>query len=113
MATVVEARHPFAAAKAAGREPYKVKDLSLAEFGRKEIRLAEQEMPGLMAVRARYAAAKPLAGMQIMPQPPSLSDGPKRRARRPNRAASLCSPGREKLSKNTGGAQPKRSAGPT
>ena len=50
----------------AGREPFKVKDLSLAEFGRKEIRLAEQEMPGLMAVRARYAAKKPLAGMQIM-----------------------------------------------
>ena len=34
---------------------YKVKDLSLAEFGRKEIRLAEQEMPGLMAVRKEYA----------------------------------------------------------
>ena len=33
----------------AGREPFKVRDLSLAEFGRKEIRLAEQEMPGLMA----------------------------------------------------------------
>ena len=58
--------HPFAAAKAAGREPFKVKDLSLAEFGRKEIRLAEQEMPGLMAIRARYAQKKPLAGMQIM-----------------------------------------------
>ncbi|HET9217398.1 MAG TPA: adenosylhomocysteinase, partial [Terriglobia bacterium] len=46
--------------------PYKVRDLSLAEFGRKEIRLAEQEMPGLMAVRERYAKQKPLAGMQIM-----------------------------------------------
>ena len=51
MATVIEKHlHPFAAAKAAGREPFKVKDLSLAEFGRKEIRLAEQEMPGLMAL---------------------------------------------------------------
>src|SRR6266849_10509821 len=66
MATVTEKMHPFMAAKAAGREPFKVKDLSLAEFGRKEIRLAEQEMPGLMAVRQRYAAKKPLAGMQIM-----------------------------------------------
>jgi ubiquinone/menaquinone biosynthesis C-methylase UbiE len=46
----------------AGREPYKVADLSLAEFGRKEIRLAEQEMPGLMALRARYKGQQPLAG---------------------------------------------------
>src|SRR6184192_2150561 len=66
MSTVTEKMHPFAAAKAVGREPFKVKDLSLAEFGRKEIRLAEQEMPGLMVVRKRYAAKKPLAGMQIM-----------------------------------------------
>src|SRR5436190_8152154 len=58
--------HAFDEARKAGRETFKVKDLSLAEFGRKEIRLAEQEMPGLMAVRQRYAAAKPLAGMQIM-----------------------------------------------
>ena len=61
-----ETLHPFAAAKAAGREPFKVKDLSLAEFGRKEIRLAEQEMPGLMALREQYAASKPLAGARIM-----------------------------------------------
>src|SRR5512139_2402590 len=66
MATVVEKLHPFAAAKAAGREPFKVKDLSQAEFGRKEIRLAEQEMPGLMAVRSKHAASKPLAGARIM-----------------------------------------------
>jgi adenosylhomocysteinase len=45
---------------------YKVADLSLAEFGRKEIRLAEHEMPGLMAVRAEYAEAKPLRGAKIM-----------------------------------------------
>ena len=44
--------HAFEAAVKAGREPFKVKDLSQAEFGRKEIRLAEQEMPGLMAIRA-------------------------------------------------------------
>src|SRR5215475_12345464 len=66
MATVVETLHPFAAAKAAGREPFKVKDLSLAEFGRKEIRLAEQEMPGLMALRARHAGKRPLAGARVM-----------------------------------------------
>jgi len=58
--------HPFAAARKAGRTPYKVKDLSLAEFGRKEIRLAEQEMPGLMALRERYAGEKPLRGARIM-----------------------------------------------
>src|SRR2546428_13808674 len=66
MSVTVERTHAFDEARKAGREPFKVKDLSLAEFGRKEIRLAEQEMPGLMAVRQRYAAKKPLAGMQIM-----------------------------------------------
>ena len=45
---------------------FKVADLSLAEFGRKEIRLAEQEMPGLMAVRSRYGKEKPLKGERIM-----------------------------------------------
>ncbi|QZY30024.1 adenosylhomocysteinase [Nocardioides coralli] len=44
---------------------YKVADLSLAEFGRKEISLAEHEMPGLMAMRERYAAEQPLAGARI------------------------------------------------
>ena len=44
---------------------FNVADLSLAEFGRKEIRLAEHEMPGLMAVRAEYAEAQPLAGARI------------------------------------------------
>src|SRR5204863_7131649 len=66
MSTVTEKMHPFAAAKAVGREPFKVKDLSLAEFGRKEIRLAEQEMPGLMALRRQYAAKQPLAGARVM-----------------------------------------------
>src|SRR5438876_4000018 len=66
MATVTEKMHPFAAAKSVGREPYKVRDLSLADFGRKEIRLAEQEMPGLMALRKQHGARKPLAGARIM-----------------------------------------------
>jgi adenosylhomocysteinase len=44
---------------------FKVADLSLAEFGRKEIRLAEHEMPGLMAMRKEYGASKPLAGARI------------------------------------------------
>ena len=57
---------PFDAARKAGREPFKVADLSLAEFGRKEIRLAEHEMPGLMALRARYEGKQPLAGARIM-----------------------------------------------
>ena len=46
--------------------PYKVADLGLAELGRKELRLAEGEMPGLMAIRKRYAGKKPLAGARIM-----------------------------------------------
>jgi adenosylhomocysteinase len=45
--------------------PYKVADLSLAEFGRKEIDLAEHEMPGLMAMRAEFGASKPLAGARV------------------------------------------------
>ena len=44
---------------------FKVADLSLAEFGRKEIELAEHEMPGLMAMRAEYGGPKPLAGARI------------------------------------------------
>src|SRR5437763_12730311 len=43
----------------------KVKDISLAEWGRKEIRLAEAEMPGLMALRAEYGASQPLKGARI------------------------------------------------
>ena len=67
MATVAtEKMHAFEAARQMGREPYKVADLKLAEWGRKEIRLAEHEMPGLMALRRRYGAKKPLAGARIM-----------------------------------------------
>jgi len=45
--------------------PYKVKDISLAEFGRKEIEIAEKEMPGLMAIRKKYSVEKPLQGARI------------------------------------------------
>ncbi len=45
--------------------PYKVADLSLADWGRKEIQLAEQEMPGLMALRRKYGPSKPLGGARI------------------------------------------------
>ncbi|MGD8729127.1 MAG: adenosylhomocysteinase, partial [Gemmatimonadota bacterium] len=48
------------------RLPYKVKDLGLASWGRNEIRLAEQEMPGLMALRERYGKSRPLAGARVM-----------------------------------------------
>ncbi len=51
--------------KAAVAAEYKVKDLSLAEFGRKEIDIAEQEMPGLMAIRNKYAKDKPLKGVRV------------------------------------------------
>ena len=45
--------------------PYKVADISLADWGRKEIQLAEQEMPGLMALRRKYGQSKPLAGARV------------------------------------------------
>ncbi|HYT75354.1 MAG TPA: adenosylhomocysteinase [Vicinamibacterales bacterium] len=66
MTTAVREIHAFDAAVKAGRQPYKVKDLSLAELGRKEIRLAEHEMPGLMALRTRYGGKKPLADARVM-----------------------------------------------
>src|SRR3954471_4691696 len=44
---------------------FKVKDISLAELGRKKMRMAEKEMPGLMALRAEYGAAKPLKGARV------------------------------------------------
>src|ERR1700682_2587592 len=64
--TIAEPMNAFTAAVEAGREPYKVKDLELAEYGRNEIRLAEHEMPGLMALRSEYKAKRPLAGAKIM-----------------------------------------------
>ena len=66
MSTAVREMHAFDAAAKAGREPFKVRDLSQAEFGRKEMRLAEQEMPGLMALRDRNKGKNPLAGARIM-----------------------------------------------
>jgi adenosylhomocysteinase len=53
-------------AAATDRPAFKVKDLSLAEWGRKEIRLAEQEMPGLMAAREEFGPEQPLAGLHVM-----------------------------------------------
>ncbi len=47
-------------------QDFKVKDLKLAEFGNKEISLAETEMPGLMAIRAEYQSSKPLKGARII-----------------------------------------------
>ena len=75
MPTAVREIHAFDEATKAGREPYKVKDLQLAEFGRKEIRLAEQEMPGLMALRERYSGKRPLAGARIMAAPSICREG--------------------------------------
>jgi adenosylhomocysteinase len=48
-----------------GSLPYKVKDMSLAEYGRKELEIAEREMPGLMSLRKKYAGQQPLKGARI------------------------------------------------
>jgi adenosylhomocysteinase len=47
------------------KQDYKVADISLADFGRKEISIAEKEMPGLMSIREKYSKSKPLAGVRI------------------------------------------------
>jgi len=65
MTTIAPSR-PAAANASTARPHLKVKDLSLAEWGRKEIMLAEDEMPGLMACRAKYGPDKPLKGFKIM-----------------------------------------------
>src|SRR6266542_5298727 len=52
-------------AKAPSGQDYLVKDISLAEWGRKEISVAEHEMPGLMSVRKKFGAQKPLAGVRV------------------------------------------------
>src|SRR6266496_4363632 len=57
---------PQKASKSASSLEFKVADLKLAEWGRKEIMLAEQEMPGLMAVREEYAAKQPLKGLKVV-----------------------------------------------
>ena len=51
---------------------YKVKDISLADFGRKEIDIAEQEMPGLMSIRNKYAATQPLKGVKLIGNGPDV-----------------------------------------
>ena len=61
-----EVLHAFDEATMAKRPPYKVAALTLAEFGRNEIRLAEQEMPGLQSVRREQAGQKPLSGAKVM-----------------------------------------------
>src|SRR3954467_5284177 len=66
MTATLEVTHSFDAARAAGREPFKVRDLNLATLGRSEIRLAEHEMPGLMAVREKHGKTKPLTGARVM-----------------------------------------------
>jgi adenosylhomocysteinase len=66
MTATLEVTHQFDAAAAAGRVPFKVRDLSQATLGRAEIRLAEHEMPGLMAIRNRFSKDKPLKGARIM-----------------------------------------------
>src|ERR1041385_9103793 len=66
VATPRKTNKPARSAPAARELEFKVRDLSLAEWGRKEIMLAEQEMPGLMALRAEYGAKQPLKGLRIM-----------------------------------------------
>src|ERR1035438_3220347 len=51
--------------KARATSEYKIKDLSLAEWGRKEISVAEQEMPGLMSIREKHGTEKPLRGVRV------------------------------------------------
>ena len=57
--------HPFTQSQESGRVPFKVRDLAEADFGRKEIAIAETEMPGLMALRAEFGASQPLKGARI------------------------------------------------
>jgi adenosylhomocysteinase len=54
-----------AVTKESSSHDFKVRDLTLADLGRKRIRMAEQEMPGLMQIRARYAPQKPLNGVRV------------------------------------------------
>lgn len=63
---MMAAKAAVAAVRDQAEQDYKVADLGLADFGRREIAIAETEMPGLMALRARHAAAQPLAGARIV-----------------------------------------------
>ncbi len=60
-----KSKHKEMSTKAVAYVPYKVKDISLAEWGRKEIELAEAEMPGLMSLREEYGSSQPLKGARI------------------------------------------------
>src|ERR1039457_7702442 len=51
--------------KTSTKQDFKVADINLADFGRREISIAEKEMPGLMSIRQKYAASKPLAGVRV------------------------------------------------
>src|SRR4051812_42985546 len=66
VATPRKVNKPAKASVAAKELEFKVADISLAEWGRKEIMLAEQEMPGLMALRAEYGSKQPLKNLRIM-----------------------------------------------
>ncbi len=114
---------------------FKVRDIALADWGRKEISIAEKEMPGLMAIREKYAPDKPLAGVRItgslhmtiqtavlietlvrtrrhsaLGELQHLLDaGSRRRGHRQSRAC-RSSPGRAKRSRNTGIAHGRRSS---
>src|SRR5256714_4920215 len=66
VATPRKANKAAKAAPVTKQLEFKVADISLAEWGRKEIMLAEQEMPGLMALRAEYGARQPLKGLRVM-----------------------------------------------
>ena len=118
------------------KQDYKVADLSLADFGRKEITLAEHEMPGLMAMREEYGAAQPLKGARVTGSlhmtiqtavlietlialgadvrwAPATSSRPRTTPpRRSPPPASRSSPGRARRSRSTGGAPSRRSPGP-
>jgi hypothetical protein len=106
---------------------YKVRDIGLADFGRKEIEIAEHEMPGLMATREKYGKEKPLAGVRIMGSlhmtiqtavlietlelgadvrwAPATSSPPRTTPPPPSPPpASRSSPGRARRWRNTGGA---------
>ena len=118
-------------------EDFKVADLSLAPFGRKEIELAEHEMPGLMSTRREFADAQPLKGARITGSlhmtiqtavlietlvalgaevrwARATSSRPRTTPPRPSpRPASRSSPGRARRSRSTGGARSRRWPGPT
>src|SRR6266851_3401579 len=64
-ATTKPSKNGSKTASGNGRSDFKVKDLSLAEWGRKTIDVSEHEMPGLMSIRRKYASQKPLKGVRI------------------------------------------------